>query len=106
MGPGITKTVTLSDVWQRLGSLYDTNNPKTLQEGKSIANRVWISVSSNGAEVAFADSQPVAGVTQGHALASGDSTNWNNQGFISRAWFRNDTAGSNAVLTITPIFDN
>jgi hypothetical protein len=105
--PGITKNASLGNDWQQLGSLYNpaTDNPKIIKDGDMIANQVWISVNTKTAEVAFSDAQPAAEVTQGHPLAALDSVTWNNQLFISRAWFRADTAGEVPVLTITPIYE-
>jgi hypothetical protein len=99
--PGITKAITLGDAWQRLGSLYNSDYPTELHEGKAVAAGVRLSVATYPVELAFADSQPSL---TGHAIAVGDSEIWGNSAWIARAWFRNGIAGSNATLIVTPTF--
>jgi hypothetical protein len=100
--PGVTKAISLGTPWQQLGTLYNSDYPTELKEGTSIAAGCWLYIDANDAEVCFADSLP--SLSKGHVLAAGDSTIWGNAAWIKRAWLRNKTAGSVAVLVVTPTF--
>lgn len=101
--PGITKTITLSNAWQRLGALYDSNYPDKLVEGAMVANGCFLYAATNGFEIAYADNTPSGGVSKGHAYAEGDSLIADNSLWVKRAWLRNSTADSNAVVAVTPV---
>jgi hypothetical protein len=95
--PGITKTLTLANGWQKLSALYGDMN-----EGSTPPAGMRLSIATYPAEVAFADSIP--SIAGGHAIVAGDSEVWSNAAWIDRAWFRNGTSGSNAVMVVTPTF--
>jgi hypothetical protein len=100
--PGITKTITLGDGWQRLGALYNSDYPTELKEGNTVASGVRLSVATYAAEIAYGDEIPT--IAKGHVLADGHVEVYSIAAWITRAWLRNNAAGSNAVITVTPTF--
>lgn len=101
--PGLTKTATLGDGWQRLATLYDSDSTDAIKsiDGMQKANQVFLSIATNAGQIAFGLTMPT---TAGHVLNVGDFDFMDNQEWIRSAWLRNNTAGSNAAIVITPIF--
>lgn len=102
--PGNTKTATVGDGWQRLATLYDSAFSDTIEFGGIRANRLWLSISTQAAKIAYADTMPA--LATGHPLADGDSLLVDNQDWIKKAWLKNSAAGSAATVIITPIYES
>lgn len=102
MWPGATKNGTCADGWQRLAAIVgDSYNPD-LSENDRKADGVKVMANTNAAQIAYGDDQPDL---TGHLLSVGDEVTWTSRKAIQRIWFRNNAAGSNAVLIVTPLFN-
>jgi hypothetical protein len=106
--PGTTFAVSLSDAWQDLAVLYMNDaNAQTIQMSAgpgnppNVAIAVLLSAVTNGAQIAFSKQMPDFA---GHPLNANDTQRYAGTDWIKNAWVKNLTAGSVAVLIITPEF--
>jgi hypothetical protein len=94
----------LADGWQKLSLLYDADSAGAIvsPDGTEKANQVFLSITTYAAQIAYGASIPTV---SGHPLAVGDGITMDNNSWIQLAWLRNNAAGSNGVVIMTPIYE-
>ena len=100
MSIGPTKNITLGDAYQKVATLYDADQTDKIFIGDGAANNVLISFITYAGEIAWGETQPMI---SGHPIAAGYSTSMRGLGQVKGAWVRNNAAGSNSVMVITPM---
>ena len=98
--PGTTKTATCSNDYQQIGALFGGDSPNIMEDGRK-ADGVMIAVITYGADIAYGRTQPSV---VGHPMPAGSDLSWTSREALNKMWVRNNAAGSNAGLIITPLF--
>jgi hypothetical protein len=112
--PGDTVSVTLADNWQKLAvlisgaganTIFWPRQPNASSPGNppNLAMAILLSAVTNGAQICFSELTP-SGATVGHPINVNDTQRYAGMDWVRKAYVRNGTAGSNAILVVTGEF--
>jgi hypothetical protein len=96
--PGTTKAITLGNAWQQFAALVDPVNAPDIKVGAQPAGSALFSCTVYAMQIAFAETTPLSA---GHPMETGEHMRLS-YGAYRLAWVKNNTAGSNAVMIVTP----